>query len=281
MSDKLMICVRCHNYANFVIDMIDSIKHHATTDPYIMIAVDNRDMYNIVNNILRTHQNIGVYVSPTRCGWGSGLYKLLVDSLKWAKQHYIFDHFCVMDYDTIFIKEGADQMMLSEIDDDTGLLGAVQSPHQSWRHAITKHWNTLSKYLSMPESYKKGKGVLGALMVLTDKNIDRFISNGYLEEPYRSVLKLKLPDDIWVSLLTYTTGLQIKNLGSYTPEKTDKSINRKVAITWKVPTPIKVAIDNGAYVYHPVKMASGGKFMNNDDILREREARRKFREYRR
>ena len=185
-----------------------------------------------------------------------------------------------MDYDTIFIRRGADQMLLDCIDTDTGLIGAVQSPHPSWKHAISKHWGTLSKYLKIPEDYSKGKGVLGALMVLTSRCIEEFIKRGYLEEPYRSVLKLKLPDDIWTSLLTYVVGLETVNLFSYTPERLKKNDNKKVAITWKVPTPINIAINNGAYIYHPVKMISGGRFLGKIDLEKEQQARRLFSEKR-
>ena len=50
-----------------------------------------------------------------------------------------------------------------------------------------------------------------------------------------------------------------------------------MAITWSIPTPINIAIKNGAYIYHPVKMGSGGKFLTESDQQKERKAREVFR----
>ena len=174
-----MICIRCHAYPEFVIDTLDALKYYSVTNPYIMIAVDNNDYYNMVSKIISKHQNIGVYISKYQCGWGSGLYKLLVDSLKWARNNYKFKHFCVMDYDTLFIREGADQMLLDSIKENSGLLGAVQAPHVGWKHSIDKYRSTLNKYLNIPDTYIKAQGVLGALMLLTEKAISRFILGGW------------------------------------------------------------------------------------------------------
>jgi len=278
--DKLCICIRCHDYAESVIDTIDSVKYYSTTNPYIMVAIDLKDENNIAGLISRSHPDVGVYISPRRCGWGKGLYRLFVGALEWGNGEKRFDHYCVIDYDTLFIRQGADAMLLSEIDKGVGLMGAMQHPHDNWVRVINKYWSKITKHITLPEGYEKGRSVLGAMMVLTKEGIRTFRQKGYFKEPYLDVLGTPISDDLWISMLTYSTGLGVKNIGSYTPENTKREPWKKVAITWGHPTPPQVAFDGGAYVYHPAKGQSGGKLMSRDDRQKERAFRAIFKERR-
>lgn len=274
--DRLCICVRCHDYVEFVVDTLDSIKHYVTTDPYIMVAIDSNDENGMADVIRHAYPDIGIYISPVKCGWGKGLYRLLANGLKWAKQHYEFDHYCVVDYDTLFIREGADAMLLSQVNGRVGLIGAMQHPHNTWIRVINKYMAKIVKHVKLPVGYEKGRSILGAMMVLTQRGITAFRRHNYFEEPYLSVLGIPMPDDLWISMLTYSVGLEVKNVGSYTPDDTKHETWKRVAITWSKPTPPQIAFNGGAYVYHPAKGQSGGKLMSREERQMEREFREMF-----
>lgn len=283
--NELCICIRCHDYPEAVLDTIRTVKKYSTTDPCVMVAIDNQDPNNIAPAVDQTYEDVGVYISDHLCGWGRHLYSLFVEALRFAQDNFRFRHFICMDYDTVYTREGADQLTLDTVaTDNTVLVGALRKPHRGHMAKIRSQWEELNEvmnlnpltlgYLEYLNSY-----VLGAYMMLTDVGIERFEREGYFEEPFLSEIGYDIPDDSWISLLSRNIG-GVEGIGSYNEECDMQYTEDKVtAITWKVPVPVLEVVNKGMYVYHPVKGTSGGKKkMSNKEFKTEMSIRHKLRQ---
>lgn len=238
---SLAICVRCHIYPLLVLDTIDSIFYYATTNPIVMLASDwNSD---IAPFIQKHYPQVYAYNTEKRMGWGSGLFHTLCESIHYLQGHTQFDAFLSLDYDNLPIRRGFDEKLLERVSTGAGLIGNKKVPAKHWEALVSKHKQELEA-LHMPDKYES---VLGSLMLLTPIGLRTSESKGYFRSPYREVCGMGLPDDLWLSLLIQSAGLEIGGVD-------DIAYN-----VWGHPEDYRKIHKEGKYLYHPTKGEGGGK----------------------
>lgn len=201
-------------------------------------------------------------------GWGAGLYGMLVNTYYWARERYSFDHFVSMDYDALFVREGADACLLRDAEREaTGLVGVVTTMGKAWKQLFEARWPLVMKLTQnrAPEDGWEKHTVYGAVMLLTREALVRMEEAGYFEDPVKNCRDtVKIADDPWITFLVKSLGLAVVNAKPYCynvwkhPEKPEIVMNR----------------DPGIRMWHPAKMGQGG---GQHDYHRERICRNYFR----
>lgn len=256
---KLCICVRCHDYPDFVLDEVDSIFHYSTTAPHVILAIDRGSRgdpakQNQIAEYVKMHYpQVGVYKSGYQWGWGAGMYGLLCDALEWADQHYSFDHFLSLDYDALFIGDGADAQTIEDAQKPgIGLVGTVTPIGKTWKQMFDRRWAQIMGMTGgrQPEAGWERHCVYGAVMCLTRPCIEGMRQLGYLLGQFRDTRKsLAISDDPWLTFLVKTAGYEIKNNKGYCYN------------VWKHPEDYRLTTHRRPElkIWHPAKMAPGGR----------------------
>jgi len=262
---KLCICIRCHKYPEFVLDEVDSVFHYSTTAPHVMLAID-RDINNdsaaqdaVASLVKKHYPQVHVYKATQTWGWGAGMYGLLCEAIDDAQKHLSFDHFLSLDYDALFIGEGADADLIRDAEEENvGLVGTVTPIGKTWGQIFTRKWNEI---LSMTDGKRPAaenwakRCVYGAVMCLSAKALKTLREIGYFEAPFRDTRKtLRISDDPWLTFLVLTAGLKVKDNKPYCYN------------VWKHPEDyrLKVHRNPGLKLWHPAKMGPGGRPTNHD-----------------
>lgn len=260
---KLCICVRCHAYPEFVLDEVDSIFHYATTMPHVMLAIDrgpNGDTHNqdlIEKQVLMRYPQVQVFKADQQWGWGAGMYGLLCDAIHWAHQRMRFDHFLSLDYDALFVGEGADAAILADAElPGVGLVGTITQMGETWKGLFDRHWAEIMK---MTKNVQPVKGwqrfcVYGAVMCLSKPCLDVMESRGYLSGPIRMVKQnARISDDPWLSFLAQVAGFEVRNNSGYCYN------------VWRLPEDYRLVMNRRPLlkIWHPAKMGPGGRPTND------------------
>jgi len=239
----LLICLRCHEYPDFVADTIDSVKCFTNKNTTkIMAAVDgNKRLAEFLKPILPG----AVFMSESRHGWGVGLYTLFAEALVWAEERFEFSHLMSIDYDTLFIAPGVDQAALALIDaPDIGIVGNYESNNKRWKTQFRADREKIVEYLgSIPKTYKHGEGVQGGSFVTTRAFINKMNKFGMFKPPYsQAKVFTSLADDHLILLYMRMCGLRPRSYGP------DFSIN------WDLIGDPFTLIKDGVKAFHPTKI---------------------------
>jgi hypothetical protein len=186
------------------------------------------------------------------------MYVMLCDTIQWASRHLKFEHFLSLDYDALFIKEGADERHLVDArKQGVGLVASNNGPSRHWSHIFKQRWARIKQMTVGKEPDEKlwrpGASVLGSIMLLTGPAIAAMRKLGYLAGNYRDTRgSLKISDDAWVRFLVALAGFSTTSNRSY------------VYNVWSNPgyyvDVLKKTPD--ICVWHPAKMRSGGRSTN-------------------
>jgi hypothetical protein len=259
---KLCICVRCHKYPHFVLDEVDSIFHYSTTQPHVMLAID-RGVHNdtkeqeaIASHVKKHYPQVHIYKSQQLWGWGAGMYGLLCEAIDDAQKHLSFDHFLSIDYDALFIGEGADADLARDVEEhNVGLVGTVTPIGKTWGQIFTKRRKEI---LAMTGGKHPKEGwakrcVYGAVMCISKKGLVGLRECGYLDDPFKDIRRtLRISDDPWLTFLVMTAGFAVKDNKPYCYN------------VWKNPEDYRLKIHRnpGLKIWHPAKMGPGGRDTN-------------------
>lgn len=259
---RLVICVRCHQYPEFVLDEVDSILHYSVTSPHIMLGVDRgphndpAQQHEIADVVTKAYPQVGVFKADRQWGWGAGMYGLLCDSIKWAEQHYAYDHFLSIDYDALFIRKGADAALLKSAEEpNAGLVGTHNMLGKTWAKLFKNHWLRIMEmtHNKRPPGNWEKDCVYGAVMLLTRPCLLEMTKRGYFDDPFRSVKdNVKISDDPWTVFLVRLAGFRVID-------------NRRYCYNvWKSPEDYKVLVPKRPElkIFHPIKMNAGGRPTN-------------------
>jgi len=261
---KLCICIRCHDYPEFVLDEVDSVFYHSTTLPHVMLALDrgpHKDTakQNAVAKLVTKHfPQVHIYKSPFQWGWGAGMYGLLCEAIDWAQANLKFDHFLSLDYDALFIGKGADESLIADAEEENvGLVGTVTPIGKTWGLNFEKKWGKIMKMTSgrKPASERWSKRcVYGAVMCLSKLALGGMRKLGYFDPPFRNIKKsLAISDDPWLTFLTLCAGYYVKD-------------NKKYCYNvWKSPEDYRLKTHRQPWlkIWHPAKMGPGGRPTNH------------------
>ena len=240
----LLICLRCHAYRDLILDTIDAVKCYTDSDvTKIVCAVDknNRSLAKHIERVLPQ----AVHCSGHSWGWGAGLYGLLAESIIWADERWNFSHFVSIDYDTLFIKKGADQIILNHITDpEIGLLGHYGARSTHWEEIFNKDKLKIRKYLGeIPKTYHPGEGTQGGCMILTRTFIDALKRKGMLISPFAIAKNItQIEDDHLVTLFCRMCGLEIVQ------------VSEQLHIRWQLDCDPLGLEKKDIYIFHPTKV---------------------------
>ena len=259
--------MRCHAHTDFVLDSLDAV--YQMTDKKttrIVCAVDgnNQRLGKILSKVLGEDH---VLIANRRYGWGPGLWSLLAKSVLEFEKRFRFGHFMTIDYDTLFIKPGADLEVLGMIDSpDIGLIGNHNLSNKHWEVAFHRERDNLSARLGgIPKSYVPGEGVQGGCFVLTRSGIEGLKRKRLLDSHWANAASFTtIADDHLVTLLIRAAGLRILDLPS-----------SRFYIVWRSEKNLLALHKTDVKVFHPTKVRPEVKDRNVE--LRIRNFYRKLR----
>jgi len=262
----LLVCMRCHDHLPLILDTLNSVEHY--TDSRYTLPVLAVDHNQRLADKLRKHLGENrVYCSSRRWRWGCGLYGLLAESLEWFGYRYKFSHFMTIDYDTLFIAEGADTALLGRITDlGIGLLGEYNPTNFHWESVFSREKDKIAKLFGLiPSDYIPGEGVQGGAMLLTSSLIQAMRRRGMLQGVFRDAVDrgITIADDHLLPLLCRMCGLTIE---------TTKPITY---CHWTITCDPRGLEKKGYKLFHPTKLRP-----NNCDRASELAIRNYFRRIR-
>jgi len=228
--------------------------------PHVMIALD-RGPYNdtadqdaVAKLVTKHYPQVHVYRSPRQWGWGAGMYGLLCEAIDWAQEHLSFDHFLSLDYDALFIGDGADASIIEDAEMGTiGLVGTVTPIGKTWGQIFVKKWQQIMEMTGgrKPENERWAKRcVYGAVMCLPKRALKKLRELGYFEQPFRDTRKtIRISDDPWLTFLVLCAGLKVKDNKDYCYN------------VWKTPEDYRLKLHRQPWlkIWHPAKMGPGGR----------------------
>lgn len=211
----LAIAIRCHRWPHLVLDTVDAVFHYARTWPLVIIACDNAP--TIPRYVQARYPQVLAHVSGQQWGWGPGLYGLMCETIRFAQQHATFKHFLTIDYDTIPIGTGFDEILLRIAQmPRIGLAGSHIPNSLNW---AAKYQVAAPRIKAMMDgagvrwpisTYNPGESCLGGMMELTEPCIAEMGRLGFFEAPFRDIRgRIALVDDPWTGLLVRAAGFDI------------------------------------------------------------------------
>jgi len=136
-----------------------------------------------------------------------------------------------------------------------GLVGTVTPIGKTWGQIFKKRWTEVMAMTGgrkPPENWAK-RCVYGAVMCLSKLGLETLRELGYFDKPFRDIRKtLRISDDPWLTFLTMTAGLAVKDNRPYCYN------------VWKNPEDYRLKIHRnpGLKIWHPAKMGPGGRETN-------------------
>jgi hypothetical protein len=246
-----------------VLDTVHSVFHYSTSFPHVVVAIDRargdtRKQDAIERAVRAKFPQVLVYKAPRACGWGAGMYSMLCDTIQWAAKRLKFEHFLSLDYDALFIKEGADERHLVDArKQGVGLVASNNGPSRHWKHIFRQRWEKIKKLTKGkepdPKHWKAGTSVLGSIMLITGPAMAAMRKVGYLAGSYRDIRgSLQISDDAWLRFLVALAGFSTISNRSY------------VYNVWSNPVHYTDVLKKtpDICVWHPTKMRAGGRSTN-------------------
>lgn len=238
----LLVCIRCHKSVDHVLDTAASVEwsvNNKTTK--LVFAADRVDPF-FIGVLVKKRGKQNVYVAGKKWGWGAGLFGLLCESILYFSKYYQFNHFMTIDYDTLFLKKGADDIVLNQItDSDIGLLGVIQESTR-WQKVYMRQRSKLSQVLGpLSPALRCKEGLQGGFMTLTASLISKFQEKGIFKKYSQIVKYTQIADDHLLPIVCRHLGLRLKNLAEF------------AFCTWKMKKDPRGLEKQGVYVFHPVK----------------------------
>jgi len=256
----LLICIRCNDNIDFVIDTYQAAtKYTSPATTLITFAVDGNSKQEFKDRMIKFWSNDLVYISEQSCGWGSGLYTLLVESYLYFRERYSFNHFQSIDYDTLFIGPEVDKAILNEITTtDIGLLGRYRANNAHWEAVYNKQKVQLHKAFGDPgPSYIPGEGVQGGCMVLTATLLRVMGEKQMFGSPFIDAKKhTTVADDHLLPMFTRMCKLGIKNLGKY------------AECHWRARRDPRGLEQKDVKIFHPTKIRPGNPCRSTEVEIR-------------
>lgn len=245
-SYDLCVCIRVHNYRDLVLDTIDSVLHN--TDNRItklIVAVDANKV--LAKDLNRTLPD-SVYLSKTRWGWGAGLYGLLAESINWSRKRWSYSHFMSIDYDTLFINKGVDELLLNQVTDPSvGLMGEYCARNIHWKAAFDRDKGRIRQKLGeIPQAYRPGEGVQGGCLFLCNSLIEQLEKRKMLQPPFSNAREVTgIADDHLITLFCRMCELEIAQ------------VERGIHVRWQLDcNPIGLE-KKDIFLFHPTKIRPG------------------------
>lgn len=262
----LLICIRCHDYPDFVIDTARAAEFYtdrSTTG--IAFAVDGgRTAF-----ATRLRCMVGrarVFASSNVWRWGVGLWGLMAESIRHFERAMPFRHFMSIDYDTLFIGKGADRKIMDLISDESiGLLGCHRKENERWGAVFRAQRPKIERaFGSVPPAYRDGEGVQGGCMTLTRALINEMHCRDLLDPAPGGLSSIcTIADDHLIALLTRICRLEIVDVTSF------------VKAYWTIPSDPRRWSDKQTLIFHPTKLTP-----HNAQRSTEVEIRNHFRQIR-
>lgn len=265
-SVDLLICIRCHNHLDLVVDTYQAAKAYTSDSSDVVFAVDGECSPVFTNKLVRIFGKDRVFIGAYRYGWGAGLYGLLVESIKYFRTLYKFHHFQSIDYDTLVIGPEVDRAILDEITSPgIGLLGCYQSKNSHWSNVYAAQKEIVYNTFGDPgPHYKPGEGIQGGYMTLTGALLAAMDKKGMMDPPYSTAKEhTKIADDHLLPIFVRMCDLEIKNVSHF------------AECHWRARRDPRGTEQEGIKVFHPTKIRP-----NNPCRSTEVEIRNYFRKVR-
>lgn len=274
---RILVAIRAHKFPEFVLDAVDAVFRYSTTYPHVIVAIDRghnddaSDQKAIGSLVQKHYPQVGVYCAMRRWGWGAGLYGLLSATVKWAQLNYDFDHFLSLDYDALFIREGADAALVTNAEkENVGLVGTVTTMGKVWARMFKRKWDqvmTITGGREPPAGWEK-RAVYGSVMLITKPCLAAMNEAGFFDPPFSDTVdSVKISDDPWLTFLVRLLGFEIADNKRYCYN------------VWKHPEPPEVIVPQNPElrIFHPAKLAPGGRTYDRTPELRCRNHFRQLR----
>ena len=248
----LIICIRCHQWSDLVLDTIEAIEHY--TDPETTLVTCAVDRNNLaLAKTLDARIPGRVFCSTNSWGWGAGLYGLLVESILWLEEHFNYQHFMTVDYDTYFIGHGADHHILNKIDaPDIGVIGAYKKRENRWAAIFRRDEDRIKMMLRrpIPSDYMAGEGVQGGCFLMTRGLIQQLACQGFFERPASTPNEFTgLADDHLILLYMRMVGMRV------VPYAADDGM----CVEWELTRNAFDLDKEGIKVFHPTKIRAANR----------------------
>lgn len=252
---RLVVFVRCHCLAPFVVDTIDSIRHYSVSNPTVVVTVDRNEE---LGEYVKEHRpDTKVFVCKKKCGWGAGMYRLLCESLRWLLDSGIeFDYVMNMDYDLIFTREGADVKFLPYFSSpEIGVVGKINKRGSYWKRKVRMYLPKLISVLgrvnkTLPKGYVVGEHTAGAWNILSRQCVLKMYGDGFLSSPVSDVCDwVPIADDPLLSFFVVCAGYKLGDIGE----------NDSSHIVWQFTGDLKTITNKGCYLFHPTKIVPGNQ----------------------
>jgi len=224
MHHKLAVTIRCHLWPGLVLDTLSAIFRNSTTTPLVGIASDHNQ--SLAAAVQKRFPQVKCYVSAENWKWGAGLYGLMSETILFldSLKDVTYEHFLTIDYDTLPIGRGWDEVLLNAIEKNPahGLFGSHIYASPNW---AARYWEAESVIRDIfasrglkapPKSYIPGESCLGGMMALSRVCLNRMRDLRLFDAPFRDIRgRTKLVDDPWTALLVRATGCEIFDLKSF------------------------------------------------------------------
>ena len=259
MKSDLLIVIRCAGEdIGFVIDTYQAVQYYTSDSTEVVFAVDGGNE-KFAKKLVDLFGEKKIYVAMRHWGWGAGLYSLLVESYLHFRNIYEFNHLQSIDYDTLYIGEGADKMLLDKINSDKiGLLGAYRSHNEHWKMQINKEKEKFGRtFGKIPLTCFSGEGIQGGWMTLARVLLDKMEKRKMFEPPF-SVAKdyTGIADDHLLPIFVRMCGLEIVDASNF------------VCCNWKAREDPRGLEKKGVKVFHPTKLVPHNKNKSTEIEIR-------------
>jgi hypothetical protein len=257
---ELLICIKCHKHLDFILDTYQSVLKNTNPDmTQITFAVDH-NQENLSAELISLFGENRVYTSPYRCGWGGGLFNLILASYQYFTTKFEFKHLITLDYDTIFLAPEVDVKLLSRIQQNTGILGHVYPMYYGIVEPINRTLIPIVEQNGkIDPAYLTKRNfnyTLGCFVLFTDKYLKALSDFGFLNNSWISgTSRIRHREDMFMPLLCESFGLEILPTNDFT---SCNVINEKPFGQEKT----------GISVFHPTKLTPAMTGRENDIEIR-------------
>jgi hypothetical protein len=260
MSYDLLVCIRAcaQNSVDLVIDTLQSVEYCCSPGVKVVIAVDGP----VSKYSEKVHGLFGadrVYLSTRHWGWGAGLFSLFINSYLHFRGQIEFNHFCSIDYDTLFISKGADKLLLDSIQDDkVGLIGCHNKKNEHWKEIFDKgREEFISTFGDPGPRYIAGEGVQGGLLLATNSLLREMEQRNMFKPPY-SVARNHtcIADDHLLPIFVRMCGLEIQD------------VSRFASCYWNAKCDPRGLEEKGIAIFHPTKLRANNKNKSTEITIR-------------
>ena len=255
----LLIAIRCHTLADFVVDTLQAAEYYTSSNNVaVVLAVDGLNT-TFGKKMTALFGEDRVFVSTTHWGWGPGLFSLLLQSIEYFRNRYEFSHFQTIDYDTLYIAHGADTAVMNKIvSPKIGLLGVHMKRNDHW-HAIyaKERLRFMKTFGAPPPTYLPGEGCQGGCMTLTASLLYEMRLRKMFEPPYMVARDFtSIADDHLLPIFVRMCGLEIVDISEF------------ASCHWNIPSDPRGIETKGFKLFHPTKLQARNKNRSTEIEIR-------------